>query len=251
MNTHCDTLHFGTDKFLENGIKGMGNFSFSWTRLKNWRACPKRFYHLQVAKDIEEPITEALRWGDEFHKAMAARIEYGDALPIGMGKYDALPTLMRRHKERGGDVRVELSMAMSRDFQPTGWQEWDRTWLRAKIDVLYLAPWKKTAAAIDWKTGQKIEPEFEQLGLSAALIFAKHPEIDTVHTAYQWAAHDTDTQVTYLRDEMVPFWNKLMPELKRWEKDAKEMTYPPRPSGLCKRHCPVVHCAYHGKGSRQ
>lgn len=228
----------------------MGNFSFSWTRLKNWRACPKRHYHIEVAKDIVEPQNEALRWGSEFHEAMAARIEHGTPLPDSMKKYDTLPATMRRHKERGADVRVELEMAMSRDFQPTGWKEWDRTWLRAKIDVLYLAPWKKTAAAIDWKTGQKIDPSMEQLGLSAALIFAKHPEIDTVHTAYQWAAHDTDTKATYLRDEMVPFWNKLLPELKRWEKDASEMTYPSRPSGLCKRHCPVTHCAYHGKGSR-
>ena len=225
-------------------------FSFSWTRLKNWRACPKRHYHIEVAKDIVEPQNEALRWGSEFHEAMAARIEDGTPLPDSMKKYDALPSAMRRHKENGADVRVELAMAMSRDFQPTGWQEWDRTWLRAKIDVLYLAPWKKTAAAIDWKTGQKIDPSMEQLGLSAALIFAKHPEIDTVHTAYQWAAHNTETQAIYLRDEMVPFWNKLLPELKKWEKDASEMTYPPRPSGLCKRHCPVVHCAYHGKGSR-
>ena len=155
---------------------------------------------------------------------------------------------MRRHKERGGDVKVELKLAMSRDFQPTGWQEWDRTWLRGIVDVLYLSP--TIAAAVDWKTGQKIQPEFEQLGLSAALIFAKYPEIDTVHTAYQWAAHDTDTQATYRRDNMVGFWNKLLPELKRWEKDAIEMTYPPRPSGLCKRHCPVTHCAYHGRGSR-
>lgn len=55
----------------------MGNFSFSWTRLKNWRACPKRHDHLEVAKDIKGPMTEALTWGDQFHKAMAARIEKG------------------------------------------------------------------------------------------------------------------------------------------------------------------------------
>jgi PD-(D/E)XK nuclease superfamily len=228
----------------------VGNFSFSWTRLKNWRACPKRHYHIEVAKDIVEPQNEALRWGDEFHKSMAAHIEHGTPLPDSMKKYAALPAMMRHHKEKGADVNVELKLAMGRDFQPTGWQEWDRTWLRGIVDVLYLSPKQASAAAIDWKTGQKIEPSMEQLGLSAALIFAKHPEIDTVHTAYQWAAHGTDTQATYLRDEMVPFWNKLLPELKRWEKDASEMTYPPRPSGLCKRHCPVTHCAYHGRGSR-
>ncbi|RPH74028.1 hypothetical protein EHM76_04315 [bacterium] len=226
-------------------------FSWSWTRLKNFRACPKRHYHIEVAKDIIEPQTEALRWGDEFHKAMAAYIGEGKPLPAHMEKYDALPGAIRNAKARGANVEVEQQLAMDRDFQPTGWRDWDRTWLRGIADVLIVAQSKKRAAAFDWKTGQKIDPSMEQLGLSAALIFAKYPEIETVHTAYYWVAHHADTEAVYQRDDMLPFWNKLLPELKRWEKDASEMTYPPRPSGLCKRHCPVTHCAYHGKGSYQ
>jgi hypothetical protein len=228
----------------------MGNFAWSWSRLKNWRACPKRHYHIEIAKDIVEPQSEALVWGDRFHKAMAARVEYGTPLPEGMEKYDYLPAMMHAHKKKGAIVNVELQLAMDRDFQPSGWRDWDRTWTRGIVDVLYLSPQKASAAAIDWKTGQKIQPEFEQLGISAALIFANYPAINTVHTAYRWTAHNTETQATYERAEMVPFWNKLMPEIKKWEKDASEMTYPPRPSGLCKRYCPVTHCAYHGKGSR-
>jgi PD-(D/E)XK nuclease superfamily len=223
-------------------------FSWSWSRLKNFRACPKRHYHIEVAKDIVEPQTEALRWGDEYHKAVAAHIEHGTPLPASVEKYGVLPEVFRRHKERTGRVEVELQLAMDRDFQPTGWRDWDRTWLRGIVDVLCLSP--RIALALDWKTGQKIQPEFEQLGLNAALVFAKYPTIETVHTTYQWIAHNTETFNVFQRDEMVPFWNKLLPELKRWEKDASEMTYPPRPSGLCKRHCPVTHCVYHGKGSR-
>jgi hypothetical protein len=226
-------------------------FSFSWTRLKNYRACPKRHYHIEVAKDIVEPQTEALRWGDEFHKAMAAYIGEGKPLPAHMQKYEGLPGAIRHVKERGASVEVEQQLAMDRDFQPTGWRDWDRTWLRGIADVLIISLPKKKAAAFDWKTGAKIQPDMEQLGLSATLIFAKHPEIDTVHTSYVWSQHNnTDTEAVYRRDEMVPFWNKLLPEIKRWEKDASEMTYPPRPSGLCKRHCPVTQCVYHGKGSR-
>lgn len=235
---------------MKNGIKPLGNFSFSWSRLKNWRACPKRHYHIEVAKDIKEPTTEALTWGWDFHKAMAAQVEKGIPLPQTMQHYATLPSLMHEHKQRGAIIQVEQKLAMTDGFQPSQWFD-NFTWLRGIVDVLYLAPWKKTAAAIDWKTGKKIEPEFEQLGLTASLIFAHHPEIDTVHTAYQWAAHATDTQSVYRRAEMVPFWNKLLPELKRWQKDAAELTYPPRPSGLCKRHCPVESCPYHGRGTRQ
>lgn len=249
LDMHCVTLLFSFHQKLKNGINGMGNFSFSWTRLKNWRACPKRHYHLEVAKDIKEPMTDALLWGDQFHKAMAARIDKGTPLPKTMQHYDQLPGAMHGHKVSGADVRTELKLAMTQSFQPSEWFD-NHTWLRAVVDVLYLVPKKARAAAIDWKTGKKIEPEFEQLGLTASLIFAHHPEIETVHAAYQWAAHGKDTQKTYHRAEMVPFWNKLLPELKRWEKDAKDLTYPPRPSGLCKRHCPVESCPYHGRGTQ-
>lgn len=227
----------------------MANFSWSWSRLKNWRACPKRHYHYEIAKDIREPESEALTWGWQFHDAMAKAVDKGTPLPKTMQHYAHLPMAMHQHKTDGADVRVELKMAMTKDFQPSEWFD-NHTWLRCVVDVLYLAPKLATAAAIDWKTGKKIEPEFEQLGLTASMIFAHYPEINTVHTAYQWAAHDTDTQKTYERKEMVPFWNKLLPELKRWEKDASEMTYPPRPSGLCKRYCAVESCPYHGRGSQ-
>ena len=227
----------------------MGKFAFSWSRLKNWRACPKRHYHVEIAKDIKEPQTDALVWGDQFHKAMAARVESGTPLPKTMQHYDALPKLMHEHKEAGADVRVELKLAMTEDFQPSEWFD-NHTWLRGVVDVLYVTPAKRTAAAIDWKTGKKIEPEFEQLGLTASLIFAHHEDIDTVHTAYQWAAHGKDTQKAYRRDQMVTFWNQLLPEVKRMEQAAADLNYPPRPSGLCIRHCPVTFCPYHGKGNR-
>ena len=43
-------------------------FSWSWSKLKNWRSCPKRHYHVDLAKDFKEPPSEALKWGDLFHE---------------------------------------------------------------------------------------------------------------------------------------------------------------------------------------
>src|SRR4029077_4175160 len=107
----------------------------------------------------------------------------------------------------------------------------------------------RAAIALDWKTGGNVTPEFEQLGLFAQLIFAKYPEVDKVGAVYVWLGHDTHTLKIYRRDEMVGLWNGLWPEIRILEEAHRTTTYPPKPSGLCKRHCPVTSCPYHGKGT--
>jgi PD-(D/E)XK nuclease superfamily len=247
-------LVFDKIKNLENPMNPPKKFSWSWTKLKNFRSCPKRHYHLEIAKDIREEESEAILWGKKFHDAMAKRIDKGTALPPTMSRYERWPALMYKHKLEGrlgnsAEVKVELKLAMDEEFRPTEWFD-GATWFRAVVDVLYLAYWKAEAAAIDWKTGGKIEPEFEQLALTSQVIFAHHPDIEKVHTAYQWAAHDTETLKAYTRDDMMGLWNKLLPEVRQMEEAARTLTYPPKPSGLCIRYCPVVSCPHHGRGSR-
>lgn len=224
-------------------------FSWSWSKLKNWRGCPKRHYHVDLAKDFKEAPSEALKWGDLFHDSMAARIGKDVPLPPTLTRYAKWPELMREHRLAGAKVSVELRLAMDEQFRPTEWFD-NNTWVRGIVDVLYLAPWLRSAAAIDWKTGGKIEPEFEQLGITSQLLFAHHQDIEVVHTAYQWAAFDTETLKQNRREDMVPLWNKLLPEVKQMEEAARTLTYPPKPSGLCIKWCPVTSCPYHGKGDR-
>ena len=61
----------------------------------------------------------------------------------------------------------------------------------------------------DWKTGGTIKPEYEQLALSAQLVFAHYPDVDQVATAYIWLGHDDETEEIYKRDGMLPLWNGL------------------------------------------
>jgi hypothetical protein len=235
-------------RFWENQIFGkpmntqIRKFSWSWSKLKNFRTCPKRHYEIDIAKRVKEDESEALRWGHAFHEAMAKRIEKNAPLPTTLRRYDKWPAKLAKKV-----VSVELKLAMDEQFQPTAWFD-NHTWFRGVVDVLGLVPPK--ALAIDWKTGGKIEPEFEQLGLTSQLIFAHHPEVDTVDTAYQWTAHDTETIKTYKREDMVGLWSRLLPEVRRMEEAARTLTYPPKPSGLCIRYCPVTSCPYHGKGTR-
>lgn len=224
-------------------------FSWSWSRLKNYRTCPKRHYHLDLAKDIKEEESEQLKWGHEVHDALAKRIGQGFILPATMSRYDKWA--QRILSTRGPDVKikVENKLAIDEQFQPCGFFD-GAAWFRAVVDVLtVLPPAARAAYTIDWKTGG-VDPEFEQLALSAQTVFSHYPEVDEVLAIYVWLGHDTETIKIYRRGELQDMWNSVLPLVKEMKFAAETVTYPPKPSGLCKRYCPVTSCPYHGKGSR-
>lgn len=232
----------------------MKAFSWSWSKLKNYRTCPKRHYEIDIAKNIREEESGALKWGHDVHEAMASTVGKGTPLPRTMQHLDEWPRkLLALKKNDGVPIKVEQKLAMSKDFKPTSFFD-ASTWFRGVVDVLGVG--SQVAISIDWKTGGKIEPEFEQLGLSSQLVFAHYPEVEEVHTAYVWLGHTHDdgravtTRKTYTRDAMVPLWNGLLPEVNQMTEAMRTTTYPPKPSGLCIKYCPVVSCPYHGKGSR-
>ena len=228
----------------------MKPFSFSWSRLKNYRTCPKRHFHVDIEKSFKEEESEQLKWGNQVHSAMANRVAKKTPLPITMAHYEDWPASIDRFRQQPGvQIKVENKLAMSEEFKPVAFFD-NKAWFRGVVDVEILIMKFATAITLDWKTGGKVEPDFEQLALSAQLIFALHPEVNQVAAIYVWLGHDTQTVKVYTRDAMVPVWNGVWPTIKQMIESARTTTYPPRPSGLCRRYCPVTSCPYHGKGDR-
>ena len=226
------------------------NFSWSWSRLKNFRTCPKRHWHVDIAKDFQEDPSEALTWGNQVHDAMAKRIMKGVAMPNTMQRYDDWPQRVLAMGSDGIKLKVENKLAMDEQFQPTGFFD-NATWFRCVIDVLGLGTDEKTAFTIDWKTGGKVQPEFEQLALSAQVLFAHYPKLDEVLALYVWLGHDTQSPAVYKRGEMQKVWADVLPMVNKMKQAADTMTYPPNPSGLCINWCPVKSCPHHGVGTRR
>lgn len=224
-------------------------FAWSWSKLKNYRGCPKRHYEVDIAKTYKDgEESEALKWGDTVHKAMAARIAKGTPLPPMMEHYEDWPARICGLRDRGMKVLVENKLAMSEKFRPTSFFD-NETWFRCVCDVLAIDEKNQVALTFDWKTG-KIAPEAEQLALSAQVIFVHYPQLKLVSSVYVWLGNDDETSKTYEPGSLVPLWNDLWPEIKAMEEAHRTLTYPPKPSGLCKQYCPVSSCPYYGKGNR-
>jgi hypothetical protein len=225
-------------------------FSWSWSRLKNFRNCPKRHWEIDLQKNFKEPEGDALKWGHDVHAALAAYIYNGKPLPKTMERYTDVASGWVALKKAGVPVLVEQKLAMDADFKPCGFFD-HQAWYRGVVDVMAIG--NGVAHAGDWKTGKMPDDgdaEYEQLGLTAQLIFAHYPDIKEVSTTFVWLGFDDTTERTYTNDGMVPLWNKLWPQINVMKDAFRTTTYPAKPSGLCVRHCPVNNCPYHGKGTR-
>jgi len=232
----------------------MKPLAFSYSKIKNYRTCPKRHYHCDITREFKDD-SDALEFGSFFHEAMEKRIKKGTRLPLTLLRYESWGAELDTWK-KDGPLKAELKLSFDKQFQPTEYFD-ASTWWRSRIDVAWFPKWAKdTAVLLDWKTGKPPKAAdhdaqqsgLQQLALSAQTIFANHPEIEKVRTSYVWVGYDAKPSFEdFTRADMPGLWSGLLPEMKQMEEAYRTTSYPPTPSWLCKRFCPVTVCPHHGR----
>lgn len=232
-------------------------WSWSFSKKKNFDTCPKRYYETDILKNFQED-SEQLTQGNAVHKALAGACLLGAGIASSGSGRDAvigapLPEVYSYMKKwvdvvtkSPGTLRVEEKYALTRDFQKTAYFA-PNVWYRGICDVLKLNG--NHATALDWKTG-KVGHNSVQLMLMATCIFVHYPQIETVKTRFIWLAEDCTTRDVWERATIMKEWTSLIPEINAMEAATKTLTFPPKPGALCRKWCPVTSCPFHGKGSR-
>ncbi|MBT7005042.1 MAG: hypothetical protein HOA06_10055 [Chloroflexi bacterium] len=215
--------------------------AWSYSALNSYETCPHRHYRQRVKKDITEPEGEALKWGNEVHKALELRIRDGIALPKTMQKWEPM---VAKLLSRTGDSIAEQELCLNEQLAATGW--WDKdAWVRAKVDYMLVDGNK--ALMLDWKTG-KPKPDHDQLTLFAAFVFHHYPQIDTVTTGYVWLAHKNKISTAgFERSDLPDMWAEFLPRVRRFNIAYEQDKWEKKPSGLCRAWCPVIDCEFNGK----
>lgn len=222
-------------------------FSWSYSRLKNFENCPKKSYHVDIAKDVAEERSEQLDWGDLVHAAAAKRLGQ-HKVPLPQGMEILAPWIDKIEAGPPATILVEQKLAIAADFGACTYfaKEPRPAWLRVVVDVLKIAG--PVALAVDWKTGKILEDSV-QLALNAQCIFSHYPEIKKIRTEFIWLKDDATSRADFERSDMPGLWANLLPRVDALRNAVASMNFPPRPSGLCKRFCPVTQCPHHGIGS--
>jgi hypothetical protein len=214
-------------------------FTWSYSRLKNYETCPKRHWHVDIAKDAKEEDSEQLLWGNQVHDALAKRIGKGVELPTTMKVYEPW---CEKILTGGGKILVEQKLAITEEFKACGF--FDKTvWFRSVGDVIKISG--PVALIADWKTGKVID-DSQQLALAAACVFAAYPEVQKIRSAFIWLKEDTTTDATFDRDSMVDMWGSLWPRIEQLKQAHETTNYPAKPGYLCRRWCPVRQCPHYG-----
>jgi hypothetical protein len=213
------------------------NSAWTFSRLESFESCPKKFYHLTVAKDVVEPPTEAIKWGHTVHTAFEDLVRDGTPLPDSMKHWAGIAKQLLQLK---GEKYTEQKMALTAAFLPAPWED---AWTRGIADLLVIDG--AVATVIDYKTGKR-KPT-EQLSLYAAYVFAAYPGVQTVKTAFIWLKEKKIDREAFTREQLPQIWQSFLPRIRRLEIAYVKDVWAPKPSGLCRGWCPVKQCE-HNKG---
>lgn len=221
------------------------DWSWSYSKLKNFEVCPKRMYEVDLSKNYVEKAEPggALDRGNRVHDVLAKSLGKSEPLPAEMAQFQVWVDRVRRGS---GDLLVEQKFAITRAFQKTTYFAND-VWYRGIGDVVRID--RDLALVLDWKTGKILEDSV-QLMLMAQCIFSHYPMVQHVRSEFVWLKYDCTTPELFSRQEVADQWVGLMDRVNGMEQAAQQMNYPPKPGRLCRNYCPVTSCPFHGKGAR-
>ena len=138
-------------------------------------------------------------------------------------------------------------MGLTADLEPCDFFS-KKVWFRGIADLIIVDVLAQVAWVIDYKTGKSSKyADKGQLELMALTVFAHYPEIKTVKAGLLFVVANSLVKAEYEVDQTASLWEKWLGIYGKMEKAFETDVWNPRPSGLCKRHCPVTECPHNGR----
>jgi len=216
---------------------------WSFSKAKAFDTCPKQFYHVNILKEYPFEETEATRYGTEFHKACEDYIGTDTPLPKKFGFIE--PTLNALNNKRGVKI-CEKKLGLTADLEPCDFFD-KKVWFRGIADLIIVDVLAGVAWVIDYKTGRSSKyADKGQLELMALSVFKHYPEVTKIKAGLLFVVAKSLIKETYEIDSESILWKKWLTKYANMKIAFDKEVWNPRPSGLCKRHCPVMECPHNG-----
>jgi len=221
--------------------------AWSYSSITLFDQCPKKYYHLRVAKDIVEPKSEAIMYGQEVHTAAENFMRDGTPVPK---KYDFIVPMLEKLRDIPGEKYVEHKMGVKKQdgrLAPCGFFDKD-VWFRGIADLLIIDKERKEARVIDYKTGKSSKyADTKQLSLMAASVFLHFPEVETVKAGLLFVVCKDFIRTTYEVKDRLKVFVDLDPVLISRETAYTTGVFNPKQNFTCRGWCPVVDCVHNGR----
>lgn len=203
--------------------------TWSFSRWKDYEQCPAFANYKHLQKLPQGPDGPAAARGTAVHKgAEDYLLKRTKTLPSELSSlrkdYVALLKV-------GKALQVEQMWGFTRQWEPCAWNDWNRVWLLAKMDVHYLDVKTHTLHVDDHKTGRiKPEEHEQQLELYNTVGLQQFDLAKSAHARLLYVDHGKVGELKTPR--------KDLPKLiKLWERRVQPMfadkRFAPRPGGYC------------------
>ena len=216
--------------------------AWSYSSIKTFDQCPKKYYHLKVAKDVKDRPGEAAIYGTNAHGAAEQYIKHGTPIP---GKFEVMRPVVETLAKFPGEKHTELRLGVEKtgtSYAPCGFFG-KHVWWRGIVDLLIVDG--ATAHMIDYKTGKNAKyADMKQLDLMAGAIFVHYPEVHKIKSGLAYVVSNEFPKKTHTRDKIADYMEVFDPQLDALESAIDSGVWNAKSGPLC-GYCPVVSCEHY------
>jgi len=222
----------------------MSNPQWSFSSIKLFEQCPRKYYHLKVSKDYSEPPTDATTYGEEFHSAAEFYVSGQADLPA---HFSFAKKALDKLRAMPGKKLCEYEMGLTEGLEPCKIDAPD-AWWRGIADLVIIN--ENTAKVVDYKAGKSAKyADKDQLQLMALAVFKHFPDVEKVDAALLFVVAKAFITATYNRSDAPALWADWLKRYNKITAARDNGVWNPKTSGLCKAHCVVLSCLHNGRNS--
>jgi len=216
--------------------------AWSYSSIKTFDQCPKKYYHLKILKDIKDTGSEATIYGQQVHKAAEDYTKDGVPIPE---KFAYIRGVVEALGRKEGEKHTELRLGVKRidgGYEPCKFLG-KGVWWRGIADLVIING--DTAYSVDYKTSKNAKyADVKQLDLVAGGIFTHFPQVDKIRSALIFLVSNDVIKKDHYREHMHDYLSTFDPLLDRLEVAEESGVWNAKSGPLC-RFCPVVSCEHH------
>jgi hypothetical protein len=213
--------------------------AWSYSSLKTFQQCPKKYYHLKVAKDVVDTGSEATIYGKELHKAAEDYVR--DNVPIPP-QFAFIQKTIDALKNIPGEKHTEIELGVANNggkLSACGFND-KNAWYRGIADLLIING--DEGYLVDYKSSKNAKyADLKQLDLLAAAVFTHFPEVKSLKSALIFIVSNEFVKKEHSSMHKLAYFEHVRFDLERLEKAMETGVWNAVSSPLC-GWCPVKTC---------
>ena len=217
------------------------NITWSYSSLKTFEQCPKKYYHLRVVKDVKDEGSEATVYGQEVHKAAEDYIKHGIPIPK---KFEYVADVVESFNQIEGEKHCELKLGVRRTptgYEPCGFFDKD-VWWRGIGDLVIVNG--TLAFSVDYKTSKNAKyADMKQLDILAAALFTHFPQVERIKSALAFVVSNEFIHKEHKIELRDSYFSTFDEGLDRLAAAQESGVWNANTGPLC-RFCPVTTCEH-------